>query len=68
MHQPIIVGYSSTLEVQKLTGVNLAGVPRVLGAVGSRVGHMQDVVAEHGQGSVWASGEGHVDAYVEGVS
>lgn len=56
------------MEVQQPTGVNLAGAPRVLGASGSRVGYVKDVVAGHGQGSVGASRERHVDTYIEGVS
>lgn len=48
--------------------MNLAGVPRVLGAGGSRVGHVKDVIADHSQGSVGSGGEGHVDTDVEGVS
>lgn len=68
VYQPVIVGYSSTLEVQQLTGVNLASVPWVLSAGGSCVCHVNNVIAGHGQRSVWAGGEGHVDTYVEGVS
>lgn len=48
--------------------MNLAGVPGVLGASGSRVGHMKDVVAGHSQGPVGPSRERQVDPYVEGVS
>lgn len=68
VYQPVIVGYCSTLEVQQLTGVNLAGLPGVLGASRSCVGHMKDVVTGHGQGSIGTSSEGHVDTNVEGVS
>lgn len=42
-------------------------MPRVLGTRRPRVGHVKNVIAEDGQGTAGASGERHVDAYVEGV-
>lgn len=68
VNEPVIVRYGSTLQVQQLAGVHLAGVPLVFSAAGPRVCHMQDVIAGHGQGSSRASGQRHVDPDVEGVS
>lgn len=65
---PVIVGHGSTLKVQQLTGVNLAGVPRVVRAGSSSVGHMEDVVADNSQRAAGTSGVGHVDSDVEWVS
>lgn len=65
---PVIVGYGPTLQVQELTRVNLAGVPQILCAFGSRVRNMKDVITGHDKGPTGPSGEGQVDPDVEGVS
>ena len=65
---PVVVGHGTALQVQQLTGVNLAGVPQILGAFGSRVCDVQDVVTGHGEGAAGPGGEGQVDPDVEGVS